>query len=84
VHWSWGDSTSWLIILGVPSEADVAGLISSEAVAALASQLVQIIGSVVALNDQRMLEGIREDAMDSMRHYFLLNCPAGGGHDKAR
>ena len=37
-----------------------------------------------ALNDKRMLEGIREDAMDSMRHYFLLNCPAGGGHDKAR
>jgi hypothetical protein len=37
-----------------------------------------------ALNDQRMLEGIREDAMDSMRHYFLLNCPAGSGHDKAR
>ena len=37
-----------------------------------------------ALNDQRMLEGIREDAMDSMRHYFLLNCPAGGGQDRAR
>jgi len=37
-----------------------------------------------ALNDKRMLEGIREDAMDSLRHYFLLNCPAGGGHDKAR
>ena len=30
-----------------------------------------------ALNDKRMLEGIREDAMDSLRHYFLLNCPAG-------
>ncbi|MCH8616999.1 hypothetical protein LZ016_12935 [Sphingomonas sp. SM33] len=30
-----------------------------------------------ALNDQRMLEGIRQDAMDSMRRYFLLNCPAG-------
>jgi hypothetical protein len=30
-----------------------------------------------ALNDQRMLEGIRKDAMDSMRHYFLINCPAG-------
>jgi len=29
------------------------------------------------LNDQRMLEGIRKDAMDSMRHYFLINCPAG-------
>jgi hypothetical protein len=37
-----------------------------------------------ALNDKRMLEGIREDAMDSMRHYFLLNCPAGGGEEKAR
>ncbi len=38
-----------------------------------------------ALNDKRMLEGIREDAMDSMRHYFLLNCPAGGGgEDRAK
>ncbi len=37
-----------------------------------------------ALNDKRMLEGIREDAMDSTRHYFLLNCPAGGGQEKAR
>ena len=31
-----------------------------------------------ALNDQRMLEGIREDAMDSMRRYFLNNCQADG------
>jgi len=30
-----------------------------------------------ALNDKRMLEGIRQDAMDAMRHYFLTNCPAG-------
>lgn len=30
-----------------------------------------------ALNDKRMLEGIREDAMDAMRRYFLNNCPAG-------
>ena len=37
-----------------------------------------------ALNDKRMLEGIREDAMDSMRHYFLLNCPAGGSQDRAK
>ena len=37
-----------------------------------------------ALNDKRMLEGIREDAMDSMRHYFLLNCPAGGGRETVR
>ena len=36
-----------------------------------------------ALNDQRMLEGIRQDAMDSMRRYFLSNCPAGG-NEKSR
>jgi hypothetical protein len=30
-----------------------------------------------ALNDNRMLEGIREDAMDTMRRYFLSNCAAG-------
>ena len=30
-----------------------------------------------ALNDQRMLEGIRQDTMDSLRRHFLLNCPAG-------
>jgi len=30
-----------------------------------------------ALNDKRMLELIREDATDSMRRYFLNNCPAG-------
>lgn len=30
-----------------------------------------------SLNDQRLLEGIRQDAMDSMRRYFLNNCPAG-------
>ena len=51
VHWSWGDSNSWRIILGVPTEADVAGLASSEADAALASRLVQIIGTVVELNE---------------------------------
>ena len=36
-----------------------------------------------ALNDKRLLEGIRQDAMDSMRRYFLNNCPAGGS-EKAR
>jgi hypothetical protein len=36
-----------------------------------------------ALNDKRLLEGIRQDAMDSMRRYFLNNCPAGGA-EKAK
>lgn len=37
-----------------------------------------------ALNDKRLLEGIRQDAMDSMRHYFLNNCPAGGPSEKVK
>ena len=36
-----------------------------------------------ALNDKRLLEGIRQDAMDNMRRYFLTNCPAGGSQSKA-
>ena len=30
-----------------------------------------------ALNDQRMLEGIRQQAMDAMRRHYLLHCAAG-------
>ena len=40
-------------------------------------QLADLDDRQKALNDKRMLEGIREDAMDSMRRYFLNNCPAG-------
>jgi len=36
-----------------------------------------------ALDDKRMLENLREDTMDTMRRYFLNNCPAGSS-DKAR
>ena len=31
-----------------------------------------------ALQDQKTLESAREDAMDAMRRYFLIHCPAGG------
>ena len=31
-----------------------------------------------ALQDQKTLEAAREDAMDAMRRYFLMHCPAGG------
>jgi hypothetical protein len=31
-----------------------------------------------ALNDKRLLESIRQDAMENLRRYFLNNCPAGG------
>jgi len=34
-----------------------------------------------ALNDQRMLEGVRQDAMESLRRHFLLKCPAGRPKD---
>ena len=30
-----------------------------------------------ALNDRRMLEGLRRDAMDAMRRHFLVHCATG-------
>ena len=32
-----------------------------------------------ALNDKRMLEGIRQDTMDAMRRHYLAHCPNGKG-----
>jgi hypothetical protein len=40
-------------------------------------QLAALDDRQKALNDKRMLEGIRQDATDTMRRYFLNNCPAG-------
>ncbi|WP_300973373.1 hypothetical protein [Sphingomonas sp. LHG3406-1] len=45
--------------------------------AALAQAEAAIEERQRALNDQRLLEGLRREAMDSMRHHFLQNCPAG-------
>jgi hypothetical protein len=54
-----------------------AGAIKSSDEKKLALEEAAIEDRQKALNDQRMLEGIRQDAMDSMRRYFLMNCPAG-------
>jgi hypothetical protein len=35
-----------------------------------------------ALQDQKTLEGAREDAMDAMRRYYLMHCPVGGEKSK--
>ena len=34
-----------------------------------------------ALNDKRMLEGLRQNAMDAMRRHYLAHCPAGKNKD---
>ena len=34
-----------------------------------------------ALNDKRMLEGIRRDTIDAMRRYYLAHCPSGKNKD---
>lgn len=34
-----------------------------------------------ALNDRRMLEAIRQDAMDAMRRHYLTHCPSGKNKD---
>jgi hypothetical protein len=73
VHWSWGDSNSWRVILGVPTEADLTGLVSSEADAALATRLVQIIGTVVELNEdfRLFLELDSNERVNANEGWFL-------------
>ena len=34
-----------------------------------------------ALNDKRMLEGLRQNAMDAMRRHYLTHCPSGKNKD---
>ena len=35
-----------------------------------------------ALNDKRMLEGLRRDTMDAMRRHYLTHCPSGKNKDR--
>ena len=42
-----------------------------------AAVAVQAMLSLVEPQSSGMLEGIRQDTMDALRRYFLLNCPAG-------
>jgi len=56
---------------------------NSTDLAALDLQDSALDARMKALNDRRSLEAAREQAMDAMRHYYLLNCPAGG-KDMAR
>ena len=73
VHWSWGDSTAWRIILGVPTENDLKGLVSSGADAALATRLAKIIGQVVELNDgfQLFLELDSDERVKASEGWFF-------------
>ena len=44
---------------------------------AIALEVAVIEDRQRALNDRRMLEGIREQTIDAMRRYYLAHCPSG-------
>lgn len=50
---------------------------AAEAALSLAEEAVE--DRQRALNDQRLLENLRRETMDTMRHHFLQTCPAGRG-----
>lgn len=58
-----------LLRRGVPQNGDSEGVIAL-AEAALANRQS-------ALNDARMLEGLRRDGLDAMRSYYIRRCGAG-------
>lgn len=45
--------------------------------AALALEDAAVEDRQRALNDQRLLEGLRQETMDTLRRHFLQNCPSG-------
>jgi hypothetical protein len=59
---------------GAPKQVDTVATLESEAQALEDRQR--------ALNDRRMLEGIRQEAMDAKRRAFLSNCPAGSSAER--
>jgi hypothetical protein len=56
---------------------DMTGAKGSDDERSLAIAASQIEDRQRALNDRRMLEGIRRETIDSMRRYFLAHCASG-------
>jgi len=51
LHWSYGDSKDWRVIVGMPSEDQLAQFISTDANAGLARELINLIGRTVELKN---------------------------------
>lgn len=50
LRWSSGDSNTWRVIIGIPTEEELTALLVSHAdLAAFAHELIELIGSVVTL-----------------------------------
>jgi hypothetical protein len=51
LHWSWGDSNAWRVIIAIPTETQFSEFVASQSLADLAAEIVGVIGEVVELND---------------------------------
>jgi hypothetical protein len=60
---------------------EVGGKKNAEEERAIALQEALIEDRQRALNDKRMLEGLRQNAVDAMRRHFLTHCPTGKNKD---
>jgi hypothetical protein len=50
LHWSWGDSKGWRLIIGFATEAELARLISSPAANKLAAEIIEVLGDALVLD----------------------------------
>jgi hypothetical protein len=72
--WSSGDSNSWRVIIGIPTEDELAGLLSNKADLDLfAHELMDLIGSVVALKTvfKLYLEVDSNERVDAHEGWFF-------------
>jgi hypothetical protein len=51
LYWSYGDSNGWRVIVAIPTESELTQSISNGAYADFALELIEIVRSVVALDD---------------------------------
>jgi hypothetical protein len=72
--WSWGDSRSWRVIIGIPTEEGVADLLGNRSrLNGFAHELIDMIGSVVALEaDFKLyLELDSDERVDANEGWFF-------------
>ena len=51
LYWSYGDSNGWRIIIAIPTESELTQFISNGAYAEFALEIIEIVRSLVALDD---------------------------------
>lgn len=73
LHWSWGDSRSWRVILAILTEAELSMIVSGDALAGLGGEVTRTIKTVVDLDEafELYLELDSDERVNASEGWFL-------------